>query len=235
MAGPWPDPLPAAPFVAGPVPQPPAMPAVLHDDPLQRMSLTGSAIKRGTVAFQKHLGALGDMMERALASSDQDMQCPMQVQLSSAYKRRMGQAASEFPRSVAEFYCAYSYADISGAKGNTFLTLTTNPKFSPYDLSEFTSVQTMESKIMKYLFPEGHKIKNLTRQRDGKQLVLHYIHYIEVVRRLLRNEAFAGKMYHNFEVQWSARRNGVRAIGRSNSGTLFEGAQIRANRLAAGS
>jgi hypothetical protein len=105
------------------------MPAVLHDDPLQRMSLTGSAIKRGTAAFQKHLGALGDMMERALASCDQleDMQCPMQVQLSSAYKRRMMQAASEFPRSVAEFYCAYSYADISGAKGNTFLTLTTNP------------------------------------------------------------------------------------------------------------
>ena len=213
------------------------MPAVLHDDPLQRMSLTGSAIKRGTAAFQKHLGALGDMMERALASCDQleDMQCPMQVQLSSAYKRRMMQAASEFPRSVAEFYCAYSYADISGAKGNTFLTLTTNPKFSLYDLSEFTSVQTMESKIMKYLFPEGHKVKNLTRQRDGKQLVLHYIPYIEVVRRLLRNEAFAGKMYHNFEVQWSARRNGVRVIGRSNSGTLFEGAQIRANRLEAGS
>ena len=88
---------------------------------------------------------------------------------------------------------------------------------------------------MKYLFPEGHKVKNLTRQRDCKQLVLHYIPYIEVVRRLLRNEAFAGKMYHNFEVQWSARRNGVRTIGRSNSGTLLEGAQIRANRLAAGS
>ena len=73
------------------------MPAVLHDDPLQRMSLTGSAIKRVTAVFQKHLGALGDMMERALASSDQleDMQCPMQVRLSSAYKRRMMQAASE--------------------------------------------------------------------------------------------------------------------------------------------
>jgi hypothetical protein len=178
-AGPRPGPLPAAPFVAGPVPQPPAMPAVLHDDPLQRILLTGSAIKRGNAVFQKYLGVLGDMMESALASSDQDMQCPMQVQLSSAFKWRMGQAASEFRRSVAEFYGAYSCADISGAKGNTFLTLTTNPKFSPYDLSEFTSVQTMESKIMKYLFPEGHKVKNLTRQRDGKQLVLHYIPHIE--------------------------------------------------------
>ncbi len=135
------------------------MPAVLHDDLLQRMLLTGSVIKRGTAVSQKHLGALWDMMERVLASSDQDMQCPMQVQLSSAYKQRMGQAASEFPRSVAEVLCAYFYADISGAKGNTFLTLTTNPKFSPYDLSEFTSVQTMESKIMKYLFPERHKVE----------------------------------------------------------------------------
>ncbi len=136
---------------------------------------------------------------------------------------------------MVEYYCAYSYADISAAKGNTFLKLTTNPKFSPHDLSEITSVQTMESKNMKYLFPEGHKIKNLTRQRDGKQLVLHYIPYIEVVRKLLQNEAFTGKMYHNFEVQWSARHNGLRAIGRSNSGPLFEGAQIGANRLAAGS
>jgi hypothetical protein len=203
---------------------------------LQRIVLASGAIKRGPAAFLKHLGALGDMMERSLALIDSDIQGPEPVQqLRSAYRRRMRQAALEFPRSAAEFFCAYSYADISAAKGNTFLQMATNPKFSPHDLSEFTSVQTMESKIMKFLFPEGHKIKNLTRQRDGKQLVLHYIPFIEVVRRLLRNEAFAGKMYHNFEVQWSARRNGVRAIGRSNTGTLFQGAQIRANRLAAGS
>jgi hypothetical protein len=55
------------------------MPDVLHDDPLQRIVLASGAIKRGPAAFLKHLGALGDMMERALASSDQDMQCPMQV------------------------------------------------------------------------------------------------------------------------------------------------------------
>ena len=212
------------------------MPAALHagvyDDPLLRIVLTGGAIRRGPQALQKHLSALGDMMERVLASIDPEI--PQQApgpQLSSAYRRRLKQAASQFPRSVAEFFCAFSYADISAAKGNTFLGMAVNPKFSPHDLSEFTSVQSMESKIMKFLFPEGHKTANLTRQRDGRQVILHYVPYIEVVRRLLRNEGFKGKMYHGFEMQWSTRRFGVRAIGRSNSGTLFQGAQIRANWL----
>jgi hypothetical protein len=78
---------------------------------------------------------------------------------------------------------------------------------------------------MKFLFPEGHKTKDLTRQRDGKKLELHYVPYIEIVRRQMRNETFEGNMYHNFEMQWSARRLGVRAIGRANSGTLFQGWQ----------
>ena len=173
-------------------------------------------------------------MERVLASESMDPEIPQPApgpQLSSAYRRRLKQAASQFPRSVAEFFCAYSYADISAAKGNTFLGMAVNPKFSPHDLSEFTSVQSMESKIMKFLFPEGHKTANLTRQRDGRPVILHYVPFIEVVRRLLRNEVFKGKIYHGFEMQWSTRRFGVRAIGRSNSGTLFQGAQIRANWL----
>ena len=140
------------------------MPAALYDDPLLQIVLTGGAIRRGPQALQKHLSALGDMMERVLASIDPEI--PQQApgpQLSSAHIRRLKQAASQFPRSVAEFFCAFSYADISAAKGNTFLAMAVNPKFSPHDLSEFTSVQTMESKIMKFLFPEGHKIKDLTR------------------------------------------------------------------------
>ena len=140
--------------------------------------MTGGAIRRGTLALQKHLSALGDMKERALALIDPDIQGPEPApapQLNSAYRRRLKQASSEFSRSVAEFYCAFSYADISAAKGNTFLGMAVNPKFSPHDLSEFTSVQSMESKIMKFLFPEGHKTKDLTSRRDGKRLVLHSI------------------------------------------------------------
>ena len=110
------------------------MQAALHDDPLQRIVMTGAAIRRGLQALLKHMSVLEDMMERgaaALALMDSDIQDPRPApQLNSAYRRRLKQAAQEFPRSVAEFYCAYSYADISGAKGNTFLMLTTNPKFS---------------------------------------------------------------------------------------------------------
>ena len=127
-----------------------ALQAELYDDPLQRIALPGGAIKRGQPALQKHLGALGEMMERALALIDPVIQGPQPApgpQLNSAYRRRLKQAASQFPRSVAELFCAYSYADISAAKGNTFLGMAVNPKFSPHDLSEFTSVQTMESKI----------------------------------------------------------------------------------------
>ena len=208
------------------------MQAALYDDPLQRIVMTGAAIRRGPQALLRHMSVLEDMMARALASMDSDIQDPRPApQLNSAYRRRLKQAAQEFPRSVAEFFCAFSYADISAAKGNTFLAMAVNPKFSPHDLSEFTSVQSMESKIMKFLFPEGHKTANLTRQRDGRPVILHYVPFIEVVRRLLRNEGFKGKMYHGFEMQWSTRRFGVRAIGRSNSGTLFQGAQIRANWL----
>ena len=47
-----------------------ALNAELYDDPLRRIVLTGGAIKRGPQALQKHLSALGDMMERVLASMD---------------------------------------------------------------------------------------------------------------------------------------------------------------------
>ena len=204
------------------------MQAALHDDPLQRIAMTGGAIKRGPQALLKHLSALRDMMERAataLALIDPDIQDPEPApQLNSAYRRRLKQAALEFPRSVAEFYCAYSYADISAAKGNTFLGMEVNPKFSPHDLSEFTSVQTMESKISRGTQDKGFDTPT------GRQTTCSAL-YIEVARRLLRNDAFNGKMYHNFEMQWSSRRLGVRAIGRSNSGILFQGAQISANWL----
>ena len=97
------------------------MPAAVYDDLLQRIVMTGGAIKRGPQALQKHLSALGDMM---VVLIDPDMG----PQLSSAYRQKLKQAASQFSRSVTEFFCAFSYADISAAKGNTFLGMTVNPK-----------------------------------------------------------------------------------------------------------
>ena len=177
------------------------MPAAIYDDPLHRISLTSKAIRQGPQALHKHLHALEDMdLEMPiidLVDSDAGNLRPDQS-LSSTHKRKLLNAAKEFPRTVAEFFCAWSSADISAAKGNAFLSVASNPKFSPYDLAEFTCVQTMESRIMKFLFPEGHKTKDLTRRRDGKRLILHYIPYIEIVRRQLRNQTFEGKLYQNF-------------------------------------
>jgi hypothetical protein len=147
----------------------------------------------------------------SINGEDSDLHFIQASSLSSRYRQKLLNAAKEFPRTVAGFFCAWS------------------------SLAEFTSVQTMESRIMKLPFPEGHKTKDLTRQRDGKKLILHYVPYIEIVRRQMRNETFAGKMRHNFQMPWSARRLGVRAIGRANSGTLFQAAQIRVNHLAQGS
>ena len=143
--------------------------------------LASGAIKRGPAAFLKHLGALGDMMERSLALIDSDIQGPEPVQqLGSAYRRRMRQAALEFPRSAAEFFCAYSYADISAAKGNTFLQMATNPKFSPHDLSEFTSVQTMESKIIDSSQSE-REFRNLAApqfpENRGATIIIEFKHF----------------------------------------------------------
>ena len=213
LPGPAPPAVP--PFVPRPVPQRPAVPAAVYEDPLQRILLTSKAIRQGQQALQQHMSAIKDLDLDMPVINGGDLR-PVQA-LSSRYRQSLLDAARQFPRSVAEFFCAYSHADISAAKGNAFLGMSSHPNFSPHDLSEFTCVQTMESRIMKCLFPEGHKTKELTRKRDGKRLVLHYIPYIEYVRRLLRNSSFAGHLYHNFQMQWSKRRLGVRAIGRANN------------------
>ena len=52
------------------------MQAALYDDPLQRIVMTGAAIRRGPQALLKHMSVLEDMMARALASMDSDIQDP---------------------------------------------------------------------------------------------------------------------------------------------------------------
>ena len=63
---------------------------------------------------------------------------------------------------------------------------------------------------------------------DG-QVILHYIPLTEIARRLICRKNFKGKQYHGFEIQWSERKPGARAFGRSNSTFWFETAQARAD------
>ena len=135
------------------------------------------------------------------------------------------------PRTVAEFYAVYAYTDVSAAKMNTFLSLSSSQQFNPRDLAEFTCVQTMESRIMRIIFPGGHRTRDLTRNNDGKKLILHYIPYVEAVKRILRNRMLDGHIFTKYEVEMSPRNPANRGMGRANSGTWFQGAQIRAQRL----
>jgi hypothetical protein len=61
------------------------------------------------------------------------------------------------------------------------------------------------------------------------QVILHYIPLTEIARRLLCRKQFQGKQYHGFEIQYSERKPGARAFGRSNSTFWFETAQARAD------
>jgi len=61
------------------------------------------------------------------------------------------------------------------------------------------------------------------------QVIIHYIPLAVVAKRLLRNKKFLGHQYHGYEIQYSERNPGARAIGRSNSTLWFETAQARAD------
>ena len=60
-------------------------------------------------------------------------------------------------------------------------------------------------------------------------MILHYIPLTEVARRLFSKKGFQGKLYQGFEIQYSDRKLGARAFGRSNSTLWFETAQARAD------
>ena len=75
-----------------------------------------------------------------------------------------------FPRSMVEFFAAFTFADISMAKANSFLGLVTNKLFRGSDIP-YRSLQTIEDKIKKACFPEGCKVMDITRKKDGNQKV----------------------------------------------------------------
>ena len=63
------------------------------------------------------------------------------------------------------------------------------------------------------------------------QVIIHFIPLVVVAARLLRNKKFLGHQYHGFEIQYSERNPGARAIGRSNSTLWFETAQLPRHEL----
>ena len=140
---------------------------------------------------------------------------------------------ANFSRSFAEFMAGWMLADISYAKGGRMLEVATNVRFNPEHFPSM-SLRTLEQKLVKTIFPNGHRTADLTRPEDGDQkIIFHYIPFTEVVRRQLSRRAFAGHQYLEYEPQKCPRNPRARGFGRVNSGTWFEAAQYRANQLVA--
>jgi hypothetical protein len=92
-------------------------------------------------------------------------------------RSRLKDIARRFPRSMVEFFAAFTFADISMAKGNSFLGVVSNALFRGSDIP-YRSLETIEDKIIKACFPEGCKVMDLTRKRDGNQKVSHKQHVL---------------------------------------------------------
>ena len=92
-------------------------------------------------------------------------------------RSRLKEIARRLPRSMVEFFAAFAFADISMAKGNSFLGVVTNTLFRGSDIP-FRSLETVEDKIIKACFPEGFKVMELTRKNDGNQKVSHNKHVL---------------------------------------------------------
>lgn len=151
---------------------------------------------------------------------------------SSGHDQRM-RGPANFSRSFAEFMAGWLRADISYDKGDRLLEVATNVRFNPEHFPSM-SLRTMEKKLVKTIFPDGHRTADLTRPEDGDQkIIFHYIPFTECVRRQLSRRAFAGHQYLEYEPQKCPRNPGARGFGRVNSGTWFEAAQLRANQLSA--
>jgi len=74
-------------------------------------------------------------------------------------------------------------------KGDRLLEVATNVRFNPEHFPGM-SLRTMEKKLVKTIFPDGHRTADLTRPEDGDQkIIFHYIPFTERVRRQLSRRA----------------------------------------------
>ena len=120
---------------------------------------------------------------------------------------------ANFSRSLAEFMAGWMHADILYyAKGERMLEVATNVSFKPEHFPS-VSLRTLEQKLVKTIFPNGHRTADLTRSEDGDQkIIFHYIPFTEVVRRQLSRRAFAGHQYLEYEPQKCQRNPGARGF-----------------------
>jgi len=93
----------------------------------------------------------------------------------------------------------------------------------------FKTLRSLDKHIRDAMLP-GAEIKtiDLRRPLDGDQeLKFHYVSLKAELKRFIANPAFRGKMYTQFEPEFTKERPLKRIFRRANSGTVFEYFQIQ--------
>ena len=93
----------------------------------------------------------------------------------------------------------------------------------------FKTLRSLDNHIRNAMLP-GADIKtiDLKRPLDGDQeLKFHYVSLKAECKRFIANPAFLGKMYTQFEPEYTKERPFKRIFRRANSGTVFEYFQIQ--------
>ena len=118
-------------------------------------------------------------------------------------RSRLKDIARRFPRSMVEFFAAFTFADISMAKGNSLLGVVSNALFQGSDIP-YRSLETIEDKFIKACFPEGCKVMDLTRKRDGNQKVSHKQHVLHLYTSCTK---FVFALYHACILKKKIKKN----------------------------
>jgi len=93
----------------------------------------------------------------------------------------------------------------------------------------FKTLRSLDQHIRNAMLP-GAEIKtiNVKQPLDGDQeLKFYFVSLKAEIRRFIANPAFRGKMYTQFEPEFTEERPFKRIFRRANSGTVFEYFQIQ--------
>ena len=151
-----PPPSPGPPAIEGAPQYEPAVLAVLGEDGLDVDWANILHDPNPNVAAQQYAKDL--QSARSALQPAGDRSALMQLLKERFGSRsRLKDIARSFPRSVVEFFAAFTFADISMAKGNSFLGVVSNKLFRGSDIP-YRSLETIEDKIIKTCFPDGCKV-----------------------------------------------------------------------------
>ena len=134
----------------------------------------------------------------------------------------------KFSREATEAFSTYRESGVSERTGDNLLEWASHPKYWGIRLG-LSRIRTLSKQAERaydaaYL-PSGVKSADFTKKQDGTQkLIFYYRDLYEAAKELLKNPKFAGKQYHEAEININAE--GLREFSAFNTGRAFEAAQV---------